>query len=356
MRSNEANLFEFKNINCAELQDENLVRVIALENHSIAYGNDSVFAWGQNTGQLGLRTTAESILQTPQRVLSGQQILLLDACNTGLAFYSGNKFLNVFNNFKMKFFKTPSLEVIKQLAVGDADKLLKVLVMTESYQIYIWDDSSQKYTKCFYASCRQLDISKMFWSGNRIVFLASEDVLISTGMNVVNYNESDDVSEYQEIYSTKKDICQTSRIKISLKRVPLASSVRDVWSDYDGLNCIFTRDDPYMHLKLPTIHDLEVPLDVLYEEMSEMDGIHDVLFHVEREVFPAHKYVLLSRAPNCFQSWIESAEDNKNCYLDVEGLTAVAFEFILRIVYRNHILSEDGEKTDNLQSYLLQLI
>lgn len=107
MRSDEANLLEFKNINCAELQDENLVRVIALENHSIAYGNDSLFAWGQNTGQLGLRTTVEGIVQTPQRVLSGQQILLLDACNTGLAFYSGNKFLNVFNNYKLRFFKTP---------------------------------------------------------------------------------------------------------------------------------------------------------------------------------------------------------------------------------------------------------
>lgn len=88
---------------------------------------------------------------------------------------------------------------------------------------------------------RQLDVEKMFWSGSRIVFLTGEDIYISTAMNAVAYNESEDVSEYQEIYSTKKDICQTNRIKINLKRVCYGSNVRDVWSDYEGLNFIFIR-------------------------------------------------------------------------------------------------------------------
>lgn len=141
-------LLEFKNINCNEFQNQNLLRVIALENHSIAFSDREIFAWGQNSGQLGLRTTSD-VVRIPQSVpLNGQKIILLDACNTGLAFYSGNnKYLNVFINHKMKFFKTPSLEGITQLTIGDADKVVKVLVMTESYQIYIWDDANQKYTK-----------------------------------------------------------------------------------------------------------------------------------------------------------------------------------------------------------------
>lgn len=139
-------LLEFKNINCHDFQDQNLVRVIALDFHSVAFSAASIFAWGQNTGQLGLRS-AEAVVATPQLVLTGQKILLLDACNSGLAFYSGNKTLNVFNNYKMRFFKTPSLEILKQLSIGDSDQVLKVLVMTESYQICIWDDTTQKYTK-----------------------------------------------------------------------------------------------------------------------------------------------------------------------------------------------------------------
>lgn len=241
LRSNESILLEFKNINCNEFQDQNLIRVIALDSHSIAYSTTSLFAWGQNTGQLGLRSS-DSVIATPQLMLSGQQILLLDACNTGLAFYSGtNKSLNIFNNYKMRFFKTPALEVIKQLSIGDADKVLKVLVMTDTYQIYIWDDVTQKYTKCYYSVCRQFEITKMFWSGTKICLLAGDDVMMSTSLTVVKYNESEDVSEYQEIYSTKKDICQTNRIKINLKRVPFASNVKDVWCDTDGLNCIFIR-------------------------------------------------------------------------------------------------------------------
>ena len=35
-----------------------------------------------------------------------------------------------------------------------------------------------------------------------------------------------------------------------------------------------------MHLKVPTINDQDVILDILHEEMTEFDGVHDVLFHV----------------------------------------------------------------------------
>lgn len=98
-----------------------------------------------------------------------------------------------------------------------------------------------------------------------------------------------------------------------------------------------------MHLKIPTISPQDATLNVLYDEVNEFDGIHDVLFHVDRQVFPAHKFVLFSRAPDAFQSLInKNSEDSKDCFLDVENLTAVAFEIILKIIYRNHVLTDDG--------------
>lgn len=215
--------------------------MIALDNHSIAYSTACIFAWGQNTGQLGLRST-ESVISTPQLVLSGQQIVLFDACNSGMAFYSGGTTtLNIFNNYKMRFFKTPSLEALTQLSISDAEKSLKVLLMTASNQVYIWDDQSQQYTKCYYTLCPQFETARLFWSGSRVVFLAGGDLFMSTSLSIVKYSESEEVSEYQEIYSSKKDICQTHRMKISLKRTPFASHVKEVWTDSDGLNCIFIR-------------------------------------------------------------------------------------------------------------------
>lgn len=98
-----------------------------------------------------------------------------------------------------------------------------------------------------------------------------------------------------------------------------------------------------MHLKVPTLHEQDVALDTLHDEMSEFDGVHDVVFHVDRESFPAHKYVLLSRAGDAFGPWLEGSEDKKNCYLDVEGLTAAAFGVILKIVYKNQTVTEQGK-------------
>lgn len=74
-----------------------------------------------------------------------------------------------------------------------------------------------------------------------MVFLCDGDVFLSTTINVVNFNEADDRSEYQEIYSTKKDILQTSQIKIGLKRIPLVSQVKHIWVDYAGTNFALIR-------------------------------------------------------------------------------------------------------------------
>lgn len=44
-----------------------------------------------------------------------------------------------------------------------------------------------------------------------------------------------------------------------------------------------------------------------------------------------------------FAKWIESAEDGKNVFIDVDGLSPVVFELILKIIYTNHFLTEDGK-------------
>lgn len=239
-KDKEPNLFEFKNIQCTEFLDQNLLRIIALDQHSIVYSASLIFAWGQNTGQLGLRSS-EGIIPTPVLAVEIPQIILLDACNSGLTFYSANKSLNVFYSYKMHFYKTPNLESIRHLAITDADKILKVLVMTDSQQIYIWDEQTQKYTKCDYNICRQFEVTKLIWSGTNIVVLAGDSVFLSSSMSAVSYTEPEDVSEYQEIYSTKKDISQTNSIKVRLRRVNFASNVKNVWCDAAGLNFIFIR-------------------------------------------------------------------------------------------------------------------
>lgn len=79
-----------------------------MDHHSIAFSKKEIFVWGRNNGQLGLRSKEDGIIGTPQKLaLSGLENLLLDSCNTGLVFYTNNKMLQVFSNFKMRFVKTP---------------------------------------------------------------------------------------------------------------------------------------------------------------------------------------------------------------------------------------------------------
>lgn len=73
------------------------------------------------------------------------------------------------------------------------------------------------------------------------------------------------------------------------------------------------------------------------------------------DIFPAHKYVLLSRAPDTFTKWIESAENGRDVFIDIEDLTAVAFGLILNIIYTNHFLTEDGKWPLNVWADKLNL-
>lgn len=69
-----------------------------------------------------------------------------------------------------------------------------------------------------------------------------------------------------------------------------------------------------MHLKVPNINDQEVYLDVLYEEMSLFDSIHDVIFHVS-ETLSQFPYLYYSKRINCpsFPGWIGAISRPQIC-------------------------------------------
>lgn len=61
------------------------------------------------------------------------------------------------------------------------------------------------------------------------------------------------------------------------------------------------------------------------------------ILQVEDEVFPAHKYIVFSRAEG-LRDIVQQYED-KHIYLNYDGLTAKMFELIMRYIYENHTLT-----------------
>lgn len=64
------------------------------------------------------------------------------------------------------------------------------------------------------------------------------------------------------------------------------------------------------------------------------------MHQVEDEIFPAHKYIVFSRAEGLRD--IVKKYTDKHIYLNFEGLTSKMFELIMKYIYENHTLTMTG--------------
>lgn len=54
----------------------------------------------------------------------------------------------------------------------------------------------------------------------------------------------------------------------------------DNTSNWANLIMVVFQEDPNIHLRVPTLDEIDYRLDVLYNDVTEEDHIHDVVFHV----------------------------------------------------------------------------
>lgn len=110
-------------------------------------------------------------------------------------------------------------------------------------------------------------------------------------------------------------------------------------------------------MSLPVIPDDPISFKSLLTETTECDSFHDIVFHVEDDAFPAHKYIVFSRAEG-LRDIVKKSTD-KHVHLNSEGLTSKMFELILKYIYENHALTmtdiEDVEASFDPFSGLVNL-
>lgn len=131
------------------------------------------------------------------------------------------------------------------------------------------------------------------------------------------------------------------------ERLPLLNNVQRVFCDTEGKSFVALQchSNRFLVVPRPQLESLRSQLRELLTEASEDDGLVDVVFVVQGRRFVAHKYVVLLRAP-AMQTLIERGTmKNGLCVvnLEEEWLSSTMFEMILKYVYENHTLTEEGE-------------
>nr|XP_016929755.1 inhibitor of Bruton tyrosine kinase [Drosophila suzukii] len=350
-------LTQFKEV--VALRDKgasDLVRVIACDQHSIAYGSRCVYVWGANQGQFGISANTPSIMvPTLIKLPARTKICFVEANNAATVIYSEEKMITLYYADKTRYIKTPNYEDLKSISVmggnlknstkGSA-AALKLLMLTETNVVYLWYENTQQFYRCNFSPIRLPQIKKILYKCNQVMVLSGDGCVYRGKCNQIALPASGlqeksrgNLDIWQDNDQNKTEISREHVIRIELQRVPNIDRANDIFCDEGFSSFAVLQESHAKYFRKPTLPRREHSFKKLLHETSDCDAVHDVVFHVDGEKFAAHKFIIYSRAPG-LRELIRCYLD-KDIYLNLEHLTGKMFELILKYIYTSYWPTED---------------
>uniref|UniRef100_A0A1A9X4V3 BTB domain-containing protein n=1 Tax=Glossina brevipalpis TaxID=37001 RepID=A0A1A9X4V3_9MUSC len=358
---------------------KDLIKVIACDSHSVAYSPNCLYTWGTNLGQMGFDANTKTIpLPKMMKLPPKTNIHLVEANNAATVVLTEDNLILLFHNYKMKTIKTPNYESLKSISVTQGDRgsvgALKLLLLTQTNVVFLWYQLTQNFYRCTFPNIRLSQIDKILYKVNQVLVLSqgnvykgkSQQVTMPSYYNVDVIKNSKDLSNIWNRNDHRS--AETSKefmIRIDLQPVANIDRVVDIFCDDDFASFAVLQESHMKYFKLPTVNQEEYSFKKLYNGVSENDGVHDVVFRVDGDKFPAHKFIIYARAPG-LKAIILTCE-TKDVHLNFPQLTAKMFEIIMKFIYTNYMPSEEvllldlediqnslnpNERPDNLQEVL----
>ncbi|XP_013100750.2 inhibitor of Bruton tyrosine kinase [Stomoxys calcitrans] len=352
-------LLNFKEV--VSLRDqgaEGLQKVIARDMHSLAYSEKCIFVWGTNSGQMGFDANTKNVTVPKMMKLPPKSnIQFVEANNAATVVVTKDNNIILFHNYKMKVIKAPNYESLKSIAVVEGENsksdkgsasALKLLVLTQTNVVFLWYQLTQNFYRCSFSPIRLKQIDKIFYRGNQMLILSQGDVYRGKCQQVPlpqYYNNSETSSQSKDLGNIwsrsdyrSSEMAKDFMIRIDLQHILQIDRAVDIFCDDDFASFACLQESSMKYFKLPALNPEEYTFKKLYHDVSEYDAIHDIVFHVDSEKFPAHKFLIHARASG-LKELISSYQD-KDIYLNMQLLTGKMFEIMLKFIYSNYLPNE----------------
>lgn len=142
----------------------------------------------------------------------------------------------------------------------------------------------------------------------------------------------------------KHEICSKHIIKIDLKHLSNIDRVQNIFCDDEFQSFGVLQENSRKYYQIPKFITEEFSFKNLLNDANEFDQTHDIIIHVDNEEFYCHKFIIYSRS-NGLMKIINDMENNsidKHIYLNFKNLTSKMFEIILKHIYTNYYLADEG--------------
>lgn len=201
--------------------------------------------------------------------------------------------------------------------------------------------------RCNFLPIRLPQIKKILYKCNQVMVLSEDGCVYRGKCNQIALPASElqeksrpNLDIWQNNDQNRTEISREHVIRIELQRVPNIDRAVDISCDEGFSSFAVLQESQGKYFRKPTLPRKEHSFKKLLHDTSDCDAVHDVVFHVDGDKFPAHKYIIYSRSPG-LRELVRMYLD-KDIYLNFENLTGKMFELVLKHIYTNYWPTEDG--------------
>nr|CAI5845111.1 unnamed protein product [Callosobruchus analis] len=332
--------------------------------HSVIWGPEALYTWGLNAGQLGQKESGkgrdQQFILTPKVVnIVGEVTISQVVASTGAtAVHTKKGDVYVLHEYLCRKIASKQLDVVQMTIVGgkldnnllnhevskEYSKELKVAMLTSTGNILLWQESDPQLCRCIYSINRAVIARQIHLNLNELLLVtdygeAFKGTIRPRKRKATTIEKPQKTVEKSAFHKfLEKDDC----ILIMLQKVSKIHRALCIQSDPKGKDYCVIQAYPYRNFEFPEMAPSEAKqnLELCLEEADETDDIHDIIFKIDSEKFPAHKYIIASNSP--FLAKLMKEKNQKEIILDV-GKPEIFWEFLHFVYTGDCELTKCGE-------------
>ncbi|KAM3963343.1 LOW QUALITY PROTEIN: inhibitor of Bruton tyrosine kinase [Aphomia sociella] len=321
--------------------------------HAVFWNEHAVYTWGTNVGQLG-HSQEDKIVPTPKRVAisvnnkdeAGIELASAADAATVITTSRGDVYLlhkHICKKIAIKQINLRQVCVEAKVSEQGAYSRVTVLLLTNVGQLLLWQDITNKVTRCVFGLSHQTVITQMTLThdalyvttkyGEAFVGYISRKAPPPTPAQPIRKERERDNNKSALVKFLEKDDCTPVRIT----KLPNIHRAVSIAVDSEGQNFACLQIKPTCGLtSIPELSpsSLSKHMETLLETASDDDLLHDVTFKVGTKYYPAHIFIIASSSEHLYRLYQEkqtNPEDKPIILL--ENVHPEVFDRILRYMY-----------------------
>ncbi|XP_069091721.1 inhibitor of Bruton tyrosine kinase isoform X2 [Pleurodeles waltl] len=333
-----------KQVIAKNLKGRSVVGVAAGRFHTVLWTKEAIYTMGLNGGQLGylLDPNGEKCVISPRQVSALHHkdisISLVAASDGATVCVSERGDVYLLTDYQCKKLASRQLNLKKILVSGgflehksdpqhlkeNGGQKICILALDQAGRVFCWRSPSSTMKQCRWVYSRQVFMSDVALNKNGLMFVTHD----GEGFSGKWHGEVKAITESKDVIpAPQKSLCDslghcdlnTVHERIRLERLPHVHRAVSVTTDPNGCNFAVLQSDPKTNLyEIPSVSPSTFAEEFgsFFNEMDEMDSIHDVTFQLGTRMFSVHKYILAMRS-DFFRKLFLSNESTDHHTLDI---------------------------------------